>query len=127
MTIRWLRLIPAAVLAELLPIVLLVALVALLGPSDPFEAESFALRLGAWVGPLAGALATFALAIWVAHPLAEGHVLHGALLGVLVALLDGVLLVLGATSFEWLFVASGVGRIVAGALGGYVASRRVEP
>ena len=124
MKIRWLRLIPAAIVAELIPIIALIAIVALFGPGDPAEAEAYATRLGPWVGPLGGALATFLLAIWVARPLATGHVLHGALLGVLVALLDAGLLVAGSTPFQWLFVVSGLGRIVAGSLGGYLASRR---
>ncbi len=76
MTLRWLRLLPAAIVAEIIPIVILVALVAIFGPGDAAEAEDFAASLGPWVGPLGGALATFLLAIWVARPLAAGHVLH---------------------------------------------------
>ncbi len=123
MTIRWLRIVSAAVIAEIIPIVLLVALVAIFGPSDAGAAEEYASRLGSWVGPIGGALATFLLAIWVARPLVAGPVLHGVLLGVLVALLDAGLLIAGATSFQWLFVISGAGRIVAGTLGGYLAHR----
>ncbi len=124
MTIRWLRLLPAAIVAEIIPIVGLVALVAIFGPGDAAEAQDFAASLGAWVGPLGGALATFLLAIWVARPLAAAHVLQGGLLGVLVALLDAGLLVAGSAPFQWLFVISGVGRIVAGTLGGYLAHKR---
>ena len=121
MTIRWLRLVIAAVVAEIIPIVLLVALVAIFGPGDAAEAEAYAARLGRWVGPIGGGLATFLLAFWVVRPLAAGHVLHGFLLGVLVAVIDAGLLVGGSTVFEWLFVISGAGRIVAGTLGGYLA------
>ncbi len=124
MTIRWLRLLGAAIVAEIIPIGLLVVLVAIFGPTDATEAQEYATSLGAWVGPLGGALATFVLALWVARPLVAGHVLHGVLLGVFVALLDAGLLVAGSTGFQWLFVFSGVGRILAGALGGYVAFRR---
>ncbi len=124
MTIRWLRILGAAIVAEIIPIVLLVALVAIFGPSDAGEAQEYASRLGSWVGPLGGALATFLLALWVARPLVDSHVLHGALLGFLVALLDAGLLIAGSTGFQWLFVISGVGRIVAGTLGGYLAHHR---
>lgn len=127
MTIRWLRIISAAVVAEIIPIVLLVALVALLGPRDAGAAEEYAARLGLWVGPIGGAFATFLLALWVARPLAEGQVLHGVLLGTLVAVLDAGLLVAGAAGFQWLFVFSGLGRIIAGTLGGYLAQRRHTP
>lgn len=124
MTIRWFRILPAAIVAEIIPIVLLVALVAIFGPGDSAEAQDFAMSLGAWVGPLGGALATFLLAIWVARPLAAGHVLHGGLLGLFVALLDAGILIAGSTPFQLLFVFSGVGRIVAGTLGGYLAHKR---
>ena len=46
------------------------------------------------------------------------------MLGVFVALLDAGLLVAGSAPFQWLFVISGVGRIVAGTLGGYLAHKR---
>ena len=124
MSIRWLRILIAAVVAEVAAIVFLVVLVMIFGPSDAAEAQAFAERLGAWAGPLGGALATFLLALWVARPLETGQVLHGGLLGLLVALLDAGLLVAGSTPFQWLFVASGLGRIVAGMLGGYLAGRR---
>ena len=42
MTIRWLRLFPAAIVAEIIPIVVLVALVAIFGPGDAAEAQDFA-------------------------------------------------------------------------------------
>jgi hypothetical protein len=123
MTIRWLRLVGAALVAEAVPIGLLVGLVAALGPTDPEAAQAFASRWGAWVGPIGGAIVTFLLAIWVARPLAAGHAVHGGLLGLFVAVLDAALLVVGASAFEWLFVFSGAGRIVAGLLGGYLASK----
>ena len=124
MTIRWLRLILGVIIAEVVPIVLLIVILAIMAPAAD-QAEDVASNLGAWVGPIGGALATFLMAWWVARPLPEGHVHHGVLLGVGVALLDAGLLVVGATGFAWLFVASGMGRIVAGTMGGYVASKRV--
>ena len=124
MNIRWLRILGAAVVAEIIPIVLLVGIVAIFGPTDSAQAQDFAARLGTWVGPIGGALATFLLAIWVARPLKADHMLHGGLLGLFVALLDGGLLIASATEFQWLFVFSGLGRIVAGLLGGYVTAVR---
>lgn len=76
------------------------------------------------MGPIGGALATFLLALWVARPLTENYLLHSTLLGILVALLDQGLLIAGAAMFQWLFVASGLGRIAAGALGGYISQNR---
>ncbi len=56
MTIRWLRILIAAIVAEIIPIVLLVALVAIFGPNDAAETQDYASSLDAWVGPLGGAL-----------------------------------------------------------------------
>lgn len=123
----WIRLLIAAISAEALPIMLLIALVALLGPGNAAEDQAYAAKLGAWVGPLGGAIATFFLAIWVARPFLRGQVVYGTLLGVLVALLDAGLLMATATPFQWLFVISGVGRVVAGTIGGYVAWYGTKP
>ena len=46
MTIRWLRIVGAAVMAEIIPIVLLVTPVAIFRPSDVGEARASAARLG---------------------------------------------------------------------------------
>jgi len=124
MKIRWGRLILGAIAAEALPVILLIGLVALLAPNEATEAQEYANTLGKWVGPVGGAIATFALAIWVARPLSKDHVLHGVFLGVLVAVLDAALLVASGAPFEWLFALSGVGRVVAGFLGGYLIFKR---
>ena len=123
MKIFWTRLIGAAIVAELIPIVLLVALVAIFGPRDVEGAEQFAQWLGSIVGPIGGAIATFLLAIWVAKKVPEGKLRHGIILGVMVALIDATLLVAGGSGFRLLFVFSGLGRILAGYLGGLWAER----
>ena len=119
----WLRLTVGALIAEMAPIVLLVALVAALGPGTTEGDQELATRLGDWVGPLGGALATFLVARWVVRGLPQAHVFWGAMLGLLVALLDVTLLVAAGSPFRWLFVASAAGRVIAGALGGHVSSR----
>lgn len=125
MDIRWGRLIVGAIAAEAIPIVLLVAIVAMAGPDEASEAQEYANKLGKWVGPVGGAIATFLLAIWATRTLSENFVLHGVILGALVALIDAVLLIASGAPFEWLFVFSGAGRVVAGLLGGYLVSRQM--
>ena len=98
-----------------------------MGPRDPDEALDFANNLGMWVGPLGGATMAIIMARWVARPLPTGQVMHGVLLGVLLAVIDVVLLVAGGEPFAWRFVASNVGKIVAGALGGLIAARQASP
>ena len=121
--VRWPKIIVAAILAEIVPIAALVVIIAVLAPASEGEAQQTAERLGQYVGPIGGALAAFVFAIWVARPLKKNHLAIGALLGFLVALLDAALLILSWQQFRWLFVISGIGRIVAGAAGGAVAAR----
>jgi hypothetical protein len=123
MSIRWLRIILAGVIAEIIPIVILVLIIAIMSTGDAGADQELAKRFGTFVGPIAGAATAFIFAIWVARPVKTGHLLHGFLLGLFIALLDASLLVAGSTEFQWLFVFSGLGRIVAGTLGGLVASR----
>ena len=54
MKIRWIRLIAGPIAAEVLAILILVCLVAIFGPRNQAQAQAFAEKLGAWVGPLAG-------------------------------------------------------------------------
>ena len=122
-SLRWGRLVVATLGAELLLILLLVALVAIAGPGEG-NAQEFADHLGRWVGPIGGALVSFTGALWLARPLARGRVLHGLLLGICLALLDVGILVASRTAFEWVFVGSNLGKIAAGSLGGIVAKHK---
>ena len=121
----WKRLITAAIAAEVIPIVILVAIVALVGPGETSEAQDFANRTGRWFGPIAGGVVTFLFAVWLTRPLVKDHSRYGLLLGLLVAVLDASLLVVSGASFDGLFVLSGLGRILMGFLGGYIVSKRL--
>ena len=123
MHLKWGRLVSGVIVAELVPILLLVALVALFGPSEQSQAEVFAARLGRWVGPIGGITMTFLAALWVARPMRGFGLQHGVVLGCLVAVLDISLLFAAATAFEWIFAVSNVGRILAGTAGGALADR----
>jgi hypothetical protein len=54
MPLRLGRVLVAAVIAEVVPIILLVVLVALFGPRERTAAEAYVERLGQWVGPMGG-------------------------------------------------------------------------
>ncbi len=121
---QWLRVLGAAVLAEAIPIVLLVAVVAAFGPPTADGAKHFAERVGLWLGPLAGIVCTFGAAFWLSHSRgAHAPLRTGVTLGLFVACLDVALLIAGGTAFAWVFVASNVGRVLAGTAGGIVAAR----
>jgi hypothetical protein len=122
------RIVVAVILAELLPILALVAIVFVYGavrqPESLSPAE-FAPRAGNWVGPIGGFLATLLFAWWAARRVQTQRLGHGIAVGVGTALLDlGLGLLLGGVGANPpLFFLSNGGRIVAGALGGWMATR----
>ena len=124
MRLRWIRCLIAAVIAELAAIITLVLIVAVLGPRDPAAAQAYAEGLGRFIGPIAGALFGVLGGYFVARPLSERHLLHGALFGVLFAMIDLAILAFSRAPFEMLFVVSNVGRVLGGILGARLASGR---
>jgi hypothetical protein len=116
------KVIVAAVAAEALAIATLVVLVAVFGPRSAAAAQAYAERLGAWVGPIAGAVFCLLGGWWAARKLAAGQVLQGALVGFATALIDVAILIASGAPFQMLFVVSNLGRLLAGAAGGWLAS-----
>ena len=114
----------SAVVAEIIPIAVLFIVVAIAQPGSVDAASEFATRAGAWVGPIVGALATFLIAYLLTKNHKENTIRAGALFGVLVALLDALILGADARQFQLLFLISGIGRVIAGAAGGFLAGRR---
>jgi hypothetical protein len=104
-------------------ILILIALVATFGPSEPASAQAFAERLGRWVGPIGGAVCSFLAAFCVARHLTSGRITNGVAVGVFLAVLDVVLLVASQAPFQWLFVVSNLGKILAGYIGGVASFR----
>ncbi len=113
----------AAIAAEILAIVALVLIVALVGPAEPEAAQAYAERLGYWVGPIGGFAACVLAGWWVARGLAAAHILNGFILGAAVAAIDGSILVASGAAFEPVFAISNIGRVIAGSIGGWLASR----
>lgn len=125
MNIRLGRVIITAIAAEVLAVLALVLLVALFGPGEPAEAQAYAERLGSWVGPIAGFGTCVLGGWWVARGAAASPVLNGVSLGATVAAIDIAILVLSGATFQLVFAASNVGRILAGAIGGWLGRPRV--
>lgn len=112
-----------AVAIEALAVVILMLIVALLGPSDSVAAQAYAERLGYWVGPIAGFVLCLGGGWLVARRMTSGHIRRGLLLGTLVAAIDVAILVAGGAAFQLIFAFSNLGRLVAGSLGGLLARR----
>ncbi len=115
----------ATIASELTPILLLVVVVLIYETRgvDPQTRQAFAERVGMWLGPIAGAIATFGFAFWAARSTGR-PLLHGTLVGVAVALLDAVLTMATGAKFIPLFAASWAGRLLAGVAAGLLAARR---
>lgn len=111
-------------LGELVPVLALVAVVAVWGPAGSTEGDLFARRVGAWVGPIAGAVTLFGVTRWAGR-VAMRPALQGAVIGVAVALTDLALLRAMGEPFVPLFFVSNGGKVLAGLVGGWLAGRSV--
>ena len=126
---QWIRVLVAIIIAESLPILILVAIVAVYGAvsdqtqPDSITPEEFAPIAGNWVGPIGGFVATMLLSWWAARVIPARALSHGLAVGAGTALLDLSLgLSMGGGAMLALLILSNCGRIVAGSLGGFVAS-----
>lgn len=115
----------ATIAGELTPIVLLVVVVLIYETRgvDVQTRQAFAERVGMWLGPIAGAIATFGFGFWAARG-TERPLLHGTIIGIAVALLDAVIIFGSRATFIPVFAASWAGKIIAGVAAGLLATRR---
>ncbi len=115
----------ATIAGELTPILLLVLVVLVYETRgvDAQTRQAFAERVGMWLGPIAGAISTFGFGYLAARG-TDRPLLHGALVGVAVAVLDAVLIFAPGGTFIPLFAVSWTGKILAGVVAGLLAARR---
>ena len=128
--VRLLRVALAALFAELIPLIVLVAAVTVYGylmPGlDKSDYETFAKQAAAYIGPVAGTLATLGFAFWAARKPESRRLLHGLLTGILVVILDLAIFSTPKADFDLKDVLVLLAKLVAGALGGYLAQRRYQ-
>ena len=113
--IRWGRVIFAAVAAEVLVILALLAVSAVF--KVPGEVAGY------YVAPPASALATFLMVLWVARKLESRFILHGVLVGLVGVVLTGGFIFGAKPEDRLMYLVSFVLRIVGGYLGGLVAQK----
>lgn len=114
----------AIVAGEMLPTLALILVIAIAGGGDADSRNAFAQRAGAWVGPIAGAIAAFGLSLWAGRPVPQHAILQSAVIGIDIALIDAAMLATSDAGFRWLFVISNGGKIVAALAGGLATARR---
>ncbi len=119
--IRWMPMLAGLVIAEIVPILVLVVLVFLFGPGDQQAATEYANRLGRMIGPIGGTTMGFIVAAKIGRK-STAPVQQGLLLGAGLALLDALLLIVSGARFEWLFVLSNVLKILGSGTGGALAA-----
>ncbi len=113
----------ALVLAEAVPVIVLVAIVAVFGPREAAGANAFARQAGPWVGTIGGFVCALAGARWVGAAAASRALAWGTGLGLALAAVDvGVFLAM-REPFAWIIAISNAGKVVAGAIGGLLAAR----
>jgi hypothetical protein len=111
-----------------LGVVILAVIVAGFGPGGYKASIPFANRVGAWVGPISGVVLMILAGLWTARPAELGdRVKNGIAVGVLGAALDLVLAAALGAGLIWLLAVSNIGRVTGGAIGGWLAARRVTP
>lgn len=128
-SIRWARVLMAAVLAEVFVILMIGAVIMVhrfwLAPSETAaESRAFGEIAGYYVGPAGGALMTFLAVVWVGRKLRADFVLHGVLIGVVGVLLTTGFIVAAKPEHRLMYVCSYLLRIGAGYLGGLTARAR---
>jgi len=127
MSIKWGRVVVAVIVGEIVPLLALVAIVALTIPPDTADETAYAARIGAWVGPIGGSLMAFLGALWVGRTLETGHRTHGVAVGFLLAVIDFIVLGITDTPVGVLVLGSNLAKIVFGFLGGVAATRIQRP
>lgn len=125
---RWWTVVTACVLAEIIPVLVLIFVVMLYSmvrKDDSLSPEEFAPMAGNWVGPIAGFFVTGLMGFWAGRRAVFKPLQHGMAVGIGTALLD-LMIATGLTGelmLSGLLVASNTGRIVAGTLGGFLAGK----
>jgi hypothetical protein len=119
--IQWNAFLIGLLIAEIVPIAILIALVALFGPSEEQAAADYAAHLSRMVGPIGGTMMGFIVAARIGRK-SSAPVQQGLLLGVGLAILDAALLLIANAQFEWLLVFSNVLKILGSGTGGALAA-----
>lgn len=115
------RILLAVIAAELVPILLLVAIVTAFGPPELGAAQRFAAQMGRWVGPVGGAICAYLAAYGIGRIAPERALSDGVIVGFCLVALDGIILFASNAPFEWLYVVSNFGKLVAATFGGWIS------
>lgn len=129
--LRWGRIGIAVVLGEAIPIAGLFILVSLysffVADSVARSPDQFARIVGSWVGPIAGAIAAFAMSNWAGKAVPHIAVRQALIIGAAIAGLDIAILAMTSREMGPLFLFSNAEKFAAALLGGVFAAIRENP
>jgi len=129
--IRWVRVLVAGLLAEIVTIVVIILVVTIYNftiGSGQTEAQkqAFAAQAGFYVAPIASIVLTFLFAFWVARKVESKVVLHGTLAGVVATLLRVGFIFAAQPKARLMYVASYILKLLSGYAGGVLAQKRLS-
>ena len=129
--LRWGRIGIAVVLGEAIPIAGLFILVSLysffIADNVSRPPDQFARIVGSWIGPIAGAIAAFAMSNWAGKAVPHIAVRQALIIGAAIAVLDIAILVITGRELRPLFLFSDAEKFAAALLGGLFAAIRENP
>lgn len=127
--LRMRRVVIAALLAELIPIIVLMAVIITYGyiaapEQSPDTYKVFAEKAGRVIKPLVGTLATLGMGYWAANKTEQDHLKYGIYTGLVVILIELAILATPETTFGLTTILTILGSLIGGTLGGYLAQKR---
>ncbi|HEY0428921.1 MAG TPA: hypothetical protein VGC76_14160 [Pyrinomonadaceae bacterium] len=125
--VRWLRVIIAGLLSEILIILVIVGAIMIYkyGVTPLGEQlDVFSAKVGFYVGIAGSAAACFLLAWWAGRVLKSDFIVNGLLVGVFAILWQLGLTLSAGAKFETIYLLAYALKLAGGALGGLVARRR---
>jgi hypothetical protein len=127
--VRWVRVIIAGLLTEISVVLLIVIIVSVykyaLSPAEA-DYQSFASRVGLYVGVIGGALMAFLFSLWANRSLKADFLVNGFLVGCIAAILHIGLFVASGAGFQMVYVLADALKLCGGTLGGYLAQRKYK-
>lgn len=123
---RWLRVVIAGLLTEISVVLIIVVAVTAyryLISSSEADYQSFANRIGYYVGTFGGALMALLFAWWVGRALKADFLINGFLVACVAVILHVGLLVASGTGFQTVYAIADSLKMAGGLLGGYLARK----
>tara|TARA_B100000686_G_scaffold165821_1_gene173414 strand:- start:2336 stop:2734 length:399 start_codon:yes stop_codon:yes gene_type:complete len=119
--IKYLQIVAAALTIEIINVLVLVILGSAFRPEEAGQSQALLQNFGHSLGPVVGVLLCFIGSYLFTRTMTHSKIPNGVLLGLLVAIIEMGILLGNDADFQIVFMVSNTGRVIAGALGAYLA------